>query len=162
MSHEVQLSPAAAHCPTAVLDPAGHAAELPGPPQLMPVSPGRTCAGYCPTLEIRSARPSFTLRQRFPGDPGTGTAGSIHAVLPRSAGRPDSREEGSSAGPPWATCARRLRAEPSRQRSASQPHDRDRPASYPAEYLPSTPRRPATPPGAGQPQRPGRRIRFCR
>jgi hypothetical protein len=29
MSHQVQLSPAASHCPTAVLDPARHAAEPP-------------------------------------------------------------------------------------------------------------------------------------
>lgn len=33
--------------------------------------------------------------------------------------------------------------------------------ALPRRYLPSTFRRPATPPGAGQPQRPRRRIRFC-
>jgi hypothetical protein len=61
MSHEVQLSPAASHCPTAVLDPAGHAAEPPACRSRCPYFPGRAYAGYCPTLEIRSARPSFTL-----------------------------------------------------------------------------------------------------
>jgi hypothetical protein len=132
MSHQVQLSPAASHRPTAVLDPAGHATEPPACRSRCPYFPGQTCAGYCPTLEIRSERPSFTPRQRFPGDPGTGAAGPVRAVLPLSAGRPDSREEGS-ARTPRATCARRPRAEPSRQRSASKPHDRDRPARYPAD-----------------------------
>jgi hypothetical protein len=44
-------------------------------------------------------------RQRFPGEPGTGTAGPGRAGPPRSAGRPDSREEGSGARTPRATGA---------------------------------------------------------
>src|ERR1035441_9442619 len=85
MSHQVQLSPAASHCPTAVLDPAGHAAEPPACRRRWPYSPGRTCAGYRPTLETWSARPSLTPRQRFPGEPGTSTtAGPVRSVLPRS------------------------------------------------------------------------------
>jgi hypothetical protein len=131
MSHQVQLSPAASHRPTAVLDPAGHAAEPPACRSRCPYFPGRACAGYCPTLEIRSARPSFTPPPRFPADPGTGTAGPVRAVPPRSAGRPDSREEGSGARTPRATGAP-LHAGPSAQRPASKTHDRARPAGYPA------------------------------
>ena len=135
MSHQVQLSPAASHCPTAVLDPAGHAAEPPACRSRWPYSPGRTCAGYRPTLETWSARPSFTPRQRFPGEPGTGTAGPVRAVLPRSRHCPlpgpiPAKRE-AAPGHRGQLVRAALRAEPSGQRSASKAHDRDRPASYP-------------------------------
>src|ERR1017187_6769177 len=110
MSHQVQLSPAASHCPTALLDPAGHAAEATGLPQPMPANPpGRTCAGYCHILEIRSARPSFTPPPKIPGRARdqygrTGPRGPA-TIPPRSAGRPDSREEGSGARTPRVTGA---------------------------------------------------------
>jgi hypothetical protein len=75
MSHQVQLSPAASHRPTAVLDPAGHAAKPPA------------CRGRCPPLSRPDMRrivshlgnPTCTAivhpRQRFPDEPGTATAG---------------------------------------------------------------------------------------
>ena len=123
----VPSSPAESRCispPTAV-------ATRPGtplshrPPQPMAVLPGLACAGYCPTLEIRSARPSFTPRKDSRPIPGPARqelpAWSRHGLLagrfPRS-GKP--REDTSTCGAP--------------RRS-----------------LPSTSRRPAPPVGAGQP-----------
>jgi len=134
MSHQVQLSPAASHCPTAVLDPAGHAAEPPACRRRWPYSPGRTCAGYRPTLETWSARPSFTPRQRFPGEPGTGTAGPLRAVLPWSrhcplAGPIPAKREAARGH--RGQLARRITCRAIRQRSATKAHDRDRPAGYP-------------------------------
>jgi hypothetical protein len=108
MSHQVQLSPAASHCPTALLDPAGHAAEATGLPQPIAVLSGRTCAGYCHTLEIRSGRPSFTPPPKIPGrardryGSRTGPRGPA-TIPPRSAGRPDSCDEGSGARTPRVT-----------------------------------------------------------
>ena len=131
----------------------------------MPATPpGLACAGYCPTLEIRSARPSFTpRRQRFPGEPGTGTAGPVRPVLPRSAGRPNSREEGSGAKTPRATGAPQyMTSHPASDLPASKAHDRDRPASYPGATGHRPPVDPRRHRAQGSPQRPRRRIRFCR
>ena len=129
MSHHVQLSPAASHRPTAVMDPARHATEPPACRSRCPYSRGQTCAGYCPTLEIRSARPSFTPRQRFPGEPGTGAAGPVRAVChcPLADPTPAQREAQGHRGQ---LVRAALCAEPSGQRSASKAHDRDRPACY--------------------------------
>jgi hypothetical protein len=162
MSHQVQLSPAASHCPTAVLDPAGHATDPPACRSRCPYSPGRTCAGYCPTLEIRSARPSLTPPPKIPGrarDRHGRTRPCRSATVRWQARFPRRGKRREDTAGDWRAA---LRAGPSRQRSASKARGRGRPASYPAGYLPSTSRRPATPPGAGQPQRPRRRIRFCR
>jgi hypothetical protein len=162
MSHQVQLSPAASHCPTAVLDPAGHATDPPACRSRCPYSPGRTCAGYCPTLEIRSARPSLTPPPKIPGrarDRHGRTRPCRSATVRWQARFPRRGKRREDTAGNWRAA---LRAGPSRQRSASKARGRGRPASYPAGYLPSTSRRPATPPGAGQPQRPRRRIRFCR
>src|ERR1700730_17581625 len=109
MSHQVQLSPAASHCPTAVLDPARHAAEPPACRSRCPYSPSQTCAGYCPPLEIRSARPSFTSPPKMPGrardrHARTGPRGPA-TVPPLSADRPDPWEERSGARTPRATGA---------------------------------------------------------
>jgi hypothetical protein len=131
MSHQVQLSPAASHRPTAVLDRPGTSLSHQPAAADARHSPGRTCAGYCPTLEIQSARPSFSPLQmilRRARDRYGRTVPRGPATVHRQA---DSRKEGS-ARTPRATCARRLRADPSRQRSASKAHDLDRPASYPA------------------------------
>jgi hypothetical protein len=155
MSHQVQLSPAASHCPTAVLDPAGHAAEPPAcrsrartpRPEMRrilshPGNPIRTAISHTPAKIPRRARDQYGR--------------TVRAVLPRSAGRPDSREEGSGARTPRATGAPHYM--PGRPGS-------DLPArlmtaidlrATPAGYLPSTSRRPGPPPGAGQPQRPRR------
>ena len=105
MSHQVQLSPAASHCPTAVLDPAGHATDPPACRSRCPYSPGRTCADTVPPWKSDLHGHLSHPRQRFPGEPGTGTAGPGRAGPPRSAGRPDSREEGSGARTPRATGA---------------------------------------------------------
>jgi hypothetical protein len=105
MSHQVPLSPAASHCPTAVLDPAGHATDPPACRSRCPYSPGRTCAGYCPTLEIRSARPSLTPPPKIPGrarDRHGRTRPCRSATVRWQA---DSREEGSGARTPRATGA---------------------------------------------------------
>ena len=53
MSHQVQLSPAASHRPTAVLDPAGHAAKPPA------------CRSRCPPLP----RPDMRRILSHPGNP---------------------------------------------------------------------------------------------
>jgi Glyoxalase-like domain len=50
MSHQVPLSPAASHRPTAVLDRAGHATEPPACRSRCPYSPGRT--GHVLTCRI--------------------------------------------------------------------------------------------------------------
>ena len=60
-----------------------------------------TVTPWKPDLHSHRSHP----RQRFPADPGTDTAGPARAGLPRSAGRPDSRQEGSSARTPRATGA---------------------------------------------------------
>src|ERR1039457_2485544 len=151
MSHQVQLSPAASHCPTAVLDPAGHAAEPPACRSRCPYSP----AGHAPDTVppgIRSARPSFTPPPKIPG-----RARDRHGRTgPRGPARPDSREEGSGA--------RTLRPTDAPHYLPGQPSS-DLPARLMTaidlrvlrRYLPSTSRRPAPPAGAGQPKRPRRR-----
>src|SRR5258708_31764799 len=102
MSHQVQLSPAASHCRTAVLDPAG--TPLSHRPA---AADGRTPRPDMRRILSHLGNPICTAivytRQRFPGDPGTGKAGPVRAVLPRSAGRPESREDGSGARTPRAT-----------------------------------------------------------
>ena len=65
----------------------------------MPVFPGRT-AGYSPPWKSDLDGHLSTPHQRFPGEPGTGTAGSVRAVLPLSAGRPDFHAEGSDPKTP--------------------------------------------------------------
>jgi hypothetical protein len=135
MSHQVQLSPAASHRPTAVLDPAGHAAKPPARRRQCPYSLRPDMRRIVSHLEIRSARPSFTPPPKIPGPARdrhgrTGPRGSAtvpatvrwQARLPRRGKR---RED--TAG----TWRAALHAEPSGQRPASTAHDRARPAGYP-------------------------------
>ncbi len=103
MSHQVQLSLAASHCPTAVLDPAGHAAEPPACRSRCPSSPGpgmRRILSH-PGNPIRTAI-SHNPAKDSPASPGP-VRRTVRAVLPLSAGRPDSRDEGSGARTPRAT-----------------------------------------------------------
>jgi len=152
MSHQVQLSPAASHCLTAVMDPTGHAAEPPACRSRWPYSPGRTCARDCPTLKIRSARPSFTPPPKIPGrardqyDGRTGPLGPA-TVRPLSAARPDSREEGSGARTPRATCPRRITCRAIRAAICQQGSGPRSTCELPRRYLPSTSSRPASPTG---------------
>ena len=132
MSHQVQLSPAASHRPTAVLDPAGHAVEPPACRSRCPYSPARHAPDTVTSWKSDPHGHRSHPAKDSPAIPGAVRQDPVRAVLPLSAGRPDSREEGS-ARTPRATCARRPLAEPSRQRSASKPHDRNRPARYPAD-----------------------------
>jgi hypothetical protein len=104
MCHQVQLSPAASHRPTAVLDPAWHAAEPPACRTRCPYSPGRT--GHVPDTST-SADPIctgifHTSAKDSLDKPEDRQTGPIRAVLPRSrhlsAGRPDSGEEEAPRG----------------------------------------------------------------
>jgi len=99
MSHQIQLSPAASHCPTAVLDPAGQAAEPTACRSRWAVLPRpdmRRILSHLWKSDLHGHRSH--PRQRLPGEPGTGTAGPVRAVLPRSSGKPDSPEEGAAGG----------------------------------------------------------------
>ncbi len=98
-----------------------------------PRPPSATCGprpGPWPSLPPRSPRPwpvgpTTCATRRFPS--------GWRPVSPRP-GWPSERGTASkcySASTPSAS--RRPRAEPSRQRSASKPHDRNRPARYPAD-----------------------------
>ena len=116
MSHQGQLSPAASHRPTAVLDPAGHAAEPPACRSRCPYSPGRTghVPDTFPPLEIRSAQASFTPPPKIPGqarEPAARTNPPGPATIPRSVrwqthfprrGKRLSNEEGSDPRTPRA------------------------------------------------------------
>ena len=148
MSHQVQLSAAVSHCPAAVLDPAGAAAEPLACSSRGPYSrPDMrwTVPPWESDLHGHRSHP----RQRFPGEPWIGTAGPVRVVLPLSAGRPDLREEGSAKDTAGNLCAACVPGHP----------DSDLPArlvpaiacELPHRYLPSTSRRPAQPSGAGQP-----------
>jgi hypothetical protein len=166
MSHQVQLSPAASHCPIAVLDPAGHAARPPTcRSRCPPLPPAAHAPDSVPPWKIRSARPSFTPRPKIGRARDqygrTGPRGPA-TVPPLSAGRPDSREEGSGARTPRATGAPHyMTSHPASDLPASKAHNRDRPVRYPGATGHRPPVDPRRPPGAGQPQRPRRRIRLA-
>jgi len=136
MSHQVQLGPAASHCPTAVLNPAGHATKPPACRSRCPATP----RPYMRRIVFRLGNPIrtaiFHTRQRFPGESGTGTAEPVRAVLPRSRHCP-------LAGPTPAKKKRRedtagnlctlhyVPSHPGSDLPASKAHDRDRPVRYP-------------------------------
>ena len=154
MSHQVQLSPAASHRPTAVLDPAGHAAKPPACRGRCPPLPRPDMRRIVSHLEIRSSRPSFTPRQRFPGEPGTGTAGppwpgSVPLWRRSSAACPTARcapKKPSSCASPTATCPPRLGdADPDPGRA---PHRQgmDRHRIQPSAAWPQAPARVPIPP----------------
>ena len=85
------------------------------------------------------------------------SARSCHGPLAGAIPRRERREA------PRATCARRLRAGPSRQRSASKPRDRARPAGYPAGTCHRPPvdlRRQRSQASPNDPP-PGQRLRRC-
>ena len=91
------------------------------------------------------------------GPPGPAT------VPPLSAVRPNSREEGSGARTPRATGAPQyMTSHPASDLPASKAHARDRPASYPGATGHRPPVDPRRHRAQGSPQRPRRRIRFCR
>jgi hypothetical protein len=148
MSHQVQLSPAESHRPTAVLDPAWHAAAPSACRSRCPYSPGRT--GHVPDTSHpwKSDLHGHLshLRQRFPDKPEDRQAGPIRAVLPRSrhlsAGRPDFPRRGKRPEDTADTWRAALHTGPSEQRSASKAHDRDRPARYPGATCHRPPRDP--------------------
>lgn len=162
MSHDVQLSPAASHCPTAVLDPAGHAAEPPACRSRWPYSPAGHASDTVPPWKSDLHGHLSHPRQRFPGEQGTGTAGPVRAVLPLSAARPIPAKREAARGHRGQLARAGLRAEPSGSDLPARlmtAIDLRAPPQVPAIDLPVDLRRP---PGAGQPQRPRRRIRFCR
>ena len=138
MCHQVQLSPAASHRPTAVL------------------GPDRTCrsaAGPLPAADVRTPHPVLPppptshpwrsdlhghlspLRQRVPDKPKVVTqiqsARSCHDPAPCRLGRPDFPRRGKRPKDTADTWRAASSTGPSEQRSASKAHDRDRPARYP-------------------------------
>jgi hypothetical protein len=167
MSHQVQLSPAESHRPTAVLDPAWHAAEPSACRSRCPYSPGRT--GHVPDTSHpwKSDLHGHLshLRQRLPDKPEDRQAGPIRAVLPRfrhlPAGRPDFPRRGKRPEDTAGTWRAASHTGPSGQRSASKAHDRDQPARYPGATCHRPPRDRATTRCRPTPTTtPG--IRFCR
>jgi hypothetical protein len=145
MSHQVQLSPAAAHRPTAALDPARHAAEPPACRSRCPYSRPdmRRILSHlgnpiCTRIFHTSAKDSQT-------SPRTGRQdqSARSATIPPSVGWqarfPAKREatRGHRRAPGAA-----LHTGPSGQRSASKTHDRDRPAGYPGATCHRPPRDP--------------------
>jgi hypothetical protein len=148
MSHQVQLSPAASHRPTAVLNPAWHAAESPACLSRCPYSPDRT--GHVPDTShpCRSELHGHLahLRQRAPDKHEDRQPRPTRAVLPRSphlsAGRPDFPRRGKRPEDTAGTWRAALHTGPSGPRSASKAHDRDRPAGYPGATCHRPPRDP--------------------
>jgi hypothetical protein len=145
--------------PPLTLDPVGHLTDPPA------------CRSRCPY-----SRPDMRRILSHPGNPIRTAISHPAKDSPASPGPARQDQSARSCHGPLAglilakreavrghhgQLAHRIMCRASSQRSASKPHGRDRPASYPAGYLPSTSRRPATPPGAGPTQRPSRRIRFC-
>ena len=156
MSHQVQLSPTASHHPPpSWTRPGTPLSSRPAAADVRTPRPDRTCAGYFPPLEIRSARASFTPPPKMPGQ-ARGPAGRTNPRGPADLATcpladPISRKEEATRGH-RGDLARRVTYRAIRQRSASKAHDRDRPARYPG----ATSQGPAPPPDAGQAQRPRR------
>ena len=77
MSHQVQLSPAASHRPTAVLDPAGHAAEPPAAAADVRTPPaGQNTCRILPTLGDPTCTRIFHTSAKDPGQ-ARGPAGAV-------------------------------------------------------------------------------------